>query len=83
MNELGHKKIDILKLDIEGAEYDVMKDIYSSSIRPKQILIEFHHGFPNVGIQETKNAIETIRSMGYDLFSISDTNEEYSFILRS
>ncbi len=69
-------------MDIEGAEYDVVDDICNTSIRPKQILIEFHHRYPSVGIHKTKNAIETIWSMGYDLYSVSDTNEEYSFILK-
>ena len=80
MKELGHKQIDILKMDIEGAEYDVIKDIHDSDIRPRQILIEFHHRFPGVGIEKTKGAIETIKAMGYSLFSVSATNEEFGFI---
>ena len=80
MQELGHASIDILKLDIEGAEYDVIKDLYASGIRPEQILIEFHHRFPNVGIEKTKEAVGCIKSMGYQLFSVSATNEEYCFI---
>ena len=27
MNELGHKLIDVLKMDIEGSEYDVIENI--------------------------------------------------------
>ncbi|WP_167599090.1 FkbM family methyltransferase [Chlorobaculum sp. 24CR] len=80
MQELGHSHIDILKMDIEGAEYDVIKDIYKSGVRPGQILIEFHHRFPGVGIRKTKEAIDSIRSMGYQLFNVSATNEEYCFI---
>lgn len=80
MKELGHGKIDILKMDIEGAEYDVLEDISRSNIRPRQILVEFHHRFPNVGINKSKEAIKTLRSMGYRLFSVSDTNEEFCFI---
>ncbi|MEY4906451.1 MAG: hypothetical protein RL260_169 [Pseudomonadota bacterium] len=80
MRELGHGHIDILKMDIEGAEYDVIQDILQSGIRPGQILIEFHHRFPGVGVGKTRTAIDQLRSMGYQLFSVSDTNEEYSFI---
>ena len=83
MKELGHSRIDIIKMDIEGAEYDVIKDIYESDIRPVQILIEFHHRFPGVGIKKTKEAIGCIKSMGYQLFSVSATNEEYCFIRRA
>jgi len=67
MRELGHEYIDILKMDIEGAEYDVIKDIHHLNIRPQQILVEFHHRFPGVGIKRTKEAIEELYSMGYQL----------------
>jgi len=83
MSELGHQHIDILKMDIEGAEYDVIRDICDSGIRPAQILVEFHHRFPGVGVGMTKRAIRQIRSMGYGLFSVSPSKEEYSFIRNS
>ncbi len=80
MRELGHEHIDILKMDIEGAEYDVIDDIYKSGIRPRQLLVEFHHRFPGLGVRKTIKAATCLRSMGYRLFSISATNEEFSFI---
>jgi FkbM family methyltransferase len=83
MKEQGHDKIDILKMDIEGAEYDVINDINKSNIRPQQILIEFHHRFPMVGIEKTKEAIKIIKSMGYHLFSVSAINEEFCFIRKT
>lgn len=83
MKELGHDQIDILKMDIEGAEYDVIKDIGKSGIGPLQILVEFHHRFPGVGIKRSKEAIDRLRSMGYQLFSVSTTNEEFCFIRNS
>ena len=80
MQELGHAHIDLLKMDIEGAEYDVIQDMYNSNIRPGQMLIEFHHRFPGVGISKTKNATKCIRKMGYRLFSVSDAGQEYCYI---
>lgn len=80
MEELGHNQIDVLKMDIEGAEYEVVEDIIHSGVRPKQILIEFHHRFPGVGIAKTKEAIKKIKSMGYFLFSVSPNNKEFGFI---
>jgi len=82
MQELGHSHIDILKMDIEGAEYDVIEDIRLSNIRPKQLLVEFHHRFPNIGISKSKQAISNLRKMGYQLFSISTSGEEFSFIFK-
>ncbi len=83
MKKLGHNHIDVLKMDIEGAEYAVINDMKSSNILPNQLLIEFHHRFPNVGIEKTKDALNTIRSMGYGLFFVSASGEEYGFIQKS
>ena len=80
MKELGHDQIDVLKMDIEGAEYDVIKDIGTSGISPRQILVEFHHRFPGVAVGRSKEAIARLRSMGYRLYSVSATHEEFCFI---
>jgi FkbM family methyltransferase len=80
MKELGHDKIDILKMDIEGAEYQVIEDIRISNIRPAQVLVEFHHRFPKVTIKDTKEGINKLRGVGYALISVSASGEEFSFI---
>jgi len=80
MDALEHSQIDILKMDIEGAEYEVINDIVESKIRPKQLLVEFHHRFPGVGITTSKKAINKIRLIGYQLFSVSPSNQEFGFI---
>lgn len=80
MSSLGHQEIDILKMDIEGAEYQVIEDIYRSNIRPFQILLEFHHGFPNLGLTKTKEAIARLNEMGYRLFSVSASGKECGFM---
>jgi FkbM family methyltransferase len=41
MNALGHKSIDLLKLNIEGAEYEVMRALFEDQIRPSIICINF------------------------------------------
>jgi FkbM family methyltransferase len=82
MRELGHSDIDLLKMDIEGAEYGVIDDIDKAGLRPKQLLVEFHHRFPSVGVQKSRDAITKLKSMGYGLFSVSVTGEEYSFLHR-
>ncbi|XP_033728372.1 methyltransferase-like protein 24 isoform X2 [Pecten maximus] len=43
MTELGHKTIpDVIKMDIEYWEWDVLPNILSSSLLPKQFAIEYH-----------------------------------------
>ena len=51
MRDLGHERLDVLKMDIEGAEYEVVADVLASGIDIGQLLIEFHHRFSNVGIE--------------------------------
>ena len=43
-----------MKMDIEGAEYDVINNLIETSVRPKQILVEFHHRFEGVELYKTK-----------------------------
>jgi len=82
MKHLGHERIDILKMDIEGAEYGVINDIINKSIFPGQILIEFHHRFNPFSIADTKGAIHDLICHGYELFYISKNYQEFSLILR-
>jgi FkbM family methyltransferase len=41
MNELGHTQIDVLKMNIEGAEYEVLKNMMAENIRPMVIALTF------------------------------------------
>ena len=82
MRELGHSRIDLLKMDIEGAEYGVIDDLASSDVRPSQVLIEFHHRFAGVGLEKTRRALGQMRAIGYDLVHVTETGEEYTFLLR-
>lgn len=80
MNELGHEKIDLLKMDIEGAEYGVIEDLLGQSLHIRQILVEFHHRHFSGGVQKTRDAIYALNKAGYRIFSVSNLGEEYSFL---
>ena len=81
MDELGHKEIDILKMDIEGSEYKVIRNILQTKVFPKQLLVEFHFRNDKKQIKETEQLISELRKNHYKVFSISKTGNEYSFIL--
>lgn len=80
MKELKHSKIDLLKMDIEGAEYSVLEDILKNKINVSQILVEFHDRFEGVGKDASRVIIKKLINNGYDIFSISPLGNEYSFI---
>lgn len=80
MKSFSHTHIDILKMDIEGSEYDVIDFIIDKKIPVKQLLVEFHHRFPKIGIAKSQMAIKKLKLAGYKIFHISPSGEEYSFI---
>jgi len=82
MQENGHSRIDVLKMDIEGFEYDVLRNMMlETAIRPTQILVEFHHKMFGYSREHTNDAVDLILSKGYKLFHVSPGGHEYSFIL--
>ncbi|HOJ30821.1 MAG TPA: FkbM family methyltransferase [bacterium] len=82
MKELGHVRIDLLKLDIEGGEYAVIADMVESDIRPGQVVVEFHHRFPQIGISKTKTALRQLKQAGYKIVHIESRGYVYSFVHR-
>lgn len=74
------KKIDCLKLDIEGFEYEVLDDVLSNpSITITQILVEFHHFFDDIPKYLTKGAMKKLKKAGYK--KIHRNEVDYSFVL--
>jgi FkbM family methyltransferase len=82
VGKLGHDRLDLLKMDIEGAEYAVLSDLLSSDLRPTLLLVEFHHRFKSIKAKATQNTVEKLRAEGYRLYSISPSGEELCFIHR-
>ncbi len=78
--ELGLSKIDLLKLDIEGAEYEVIPNILESKIPIAQILLEIHPNLFSDGRQKSKELLEKLGQAGYLIFGVSDTCRELSLI---
>ena len=80
MRDLDHQRIDVLKMDIEGAEYDVLDEILERGLPIRQILVEFHHRFPGVGVERTRRAVHALNSAGYRIVFAAESGEEYSFL---
>jgi len=80
MKRLGHREIDVLKMDIEGAEYEVLSDVLASGAPVRQLLVEFHHRWKEVGLDRTRSAIQDLNQAGFRIFHVSASGEEYSFL---
>ena len=82
MQKLGHERVDVLKMDVEGAEYDILDGLAGVEHLPKQLLVEYHHRFPGIGKQRTAQSIEALKDLGYRIFAISETGREIGFVLQ-
>ena len=81
MKEHGHERLDLLKMDVEGAEYDVIEDLLSQGLRPTQFLVEFHHGRHGIAVSKTEAALAALKAAGYVIFDAQPTGHEFSLVL--
>jgi FkbM family methyltransferase len=85
MSLLGHKKITLLKLDIVGAEYEVIDSILGNKIYPDILLIEFDEGSlasafrcPDPGyFERITDAVYKLKSAGYAFTYLDDWNATF------
>lgn len=78
--ELDITSIDILKMDIEGGEYDVVPDVLASGIPIGQLMVELHYEPHNAQFEKAKRLIEQVRAAGFRLFARSPVGRELSFV---
>jgi FkbM family methyltransferase len=80
VKKLEHNHIDVLKMDIEGSEYDVLEDLIKSEVVIDQILVEFHDRFFKQGVEKSKKTVNILRKSGYEIFAQSYDLDEISFL---
>jgi FkbM family methyltransferase len=78
LRRLGHARLDVLKMDVEGAEYAIVDDLVAHGPTPRQILLEFHHHLPEVHPRRTARALAQLRRAGYRVFHVSANGRELS-----
>lgn len=74
LRENGHKRLDILKIDIEGMALNVLEQMMDTWIRPKQILAEFEIisiGDPISIMSRITNLIQKMKSEGYKIYNLN------------
>jgi FkbM family methyltransferase len=80
MKRLGHSRLDMLKINIEGSEYEVLADLLASDIIVDQLLVEFHHRFSHINLSQTEAAVQQLNKHGYQISYISDHGIYYTFL---
>ena len=76
----GHDRIDLLKLDVEGAEYKVIQECLNSKLAINQILVEFHHRVDRGLVKETRLCLKKLVASGFRVASVSPTGNEYTLV---
>lgn len=74
--KVGVDQINILKLDLEGAEYQLLEDIRAENLNGiEQIFVEFHHHcIEKYSIKDTNKYVKKIESLGFQSFTIDYHN---------
>ena len=63
MDELGDDRIDLLKLDIEGAEYEVLPTLDLRELGVKVFAVQLHH---NGSVRQARALVARLREQGYE-----------------
>ena len=80
MQRLNHSHIDVLKIDIEGAEYTIIDDLAAASSQIGQLLIEFHDRMFPATPSRSATALGKLETAGFRLIHVSRRGTEFSLI---
>lgn len=73
---LGLPKIEYIKLDLEGAEYELLNNLQESDLEKyQQIFVEFHHHcVPGYTQKETLECVKKVVSHGFKHYTLDNHN---------
>ncbi len=80
MASLGHRRLDVLKLDVEGSEFEAIPDILASGLEIDQLLVEIHYHFRSRSFRAGLALIEQIKAAGMQCIHVSPRGFEFSFV---
>ncbi len=74
MKELGHNWVHVFKMDVEGAEYDVLPAIMTHYAEAKQVIpitqaqIEYHHWAHRPSSEDLLSTLRLVEESGFRAF---------------
>lgn len=73
---IGVDAVDLLKLDLEGAEYELLGNVTSEQLRPfQQVFVEFHHhAVSRFQEADSRRIVRRISGFGFNAISVDDHN---------
>lgn len=81
LKQIGFDRINVLKMDIEGSEYQVIRAMCQTGIinNVDQLLIEFHHHFSGFSTADTRHAVKLLNNVGFKIAWVSPSGHEVLF----
>lgn len=76
LEKAGRKVCDVLKLDVEGAEYEILHSLVDRGELQsvKQVLVEFHHAVTHHTLSETEAVVTMLEKDGLRLVHVEGRN---------
>jgi FkbM family methyltransferase len=71
MKELGHDRVDLLKLDVEGAEYEVLSAVREAGVAPQLLIVDFDK---IDSLRTMLDEIERVCAGGYTIVALHRTD---------
>lgn len=78
MSEFGESSIDLLKMDVEGSEYDLLDTLDLRSIGVRVLCVEFHHNEP---VKRAHTVISNILDQNFSTVARKDPMS-FTFVRR-
>lgn len=82
LRELEHARVDVLKLDVEGSEFDAVPELLAAGIQVDQLLVEIHYHFPTRSFAQGLALIRQIKTCGLECCYVSPRGFEFAFVRR-
>jgi FkbM family methyltransferase len=80
VQSLGHDRLDVLKLDVEGSEFEAVPDLLASGVRVEQLLVEIHYHFRSRSFRAGLALIDLIKRHGMRCIHVSPRGLEFTFV---
>lgn len=82
VRRMGVEQVEFIKLDLEGAEFDLLSSVSADDLAPfQQIFIEFHDHCTEYTRKDARRIVKRIKGMGYRAISLDLHN--YLFLKKS